>query len=112
MKHLSIAFAVIALGLVAQAQDKSKDLPEELKLRVQVQQQAEQIHQLEIASAQCSAQLADAQAKLASSFLTAQQGDLKAKREAIEKDLLKALGAKEGDTIDWTTTPPSLKKKS
>lgn len=117
MTRMLSTAAIVALVVAApHAQEKAAPpampkLSAELQLKIEVQQLKEQLHQFEIQSAQCSAQLADAQAKLAGSFLTTQQGELQAKRAALDAEVKKALGAKEGDEIDWSTSPPSIKTK-
>jgi len=43
--------------------------------------------------------------------LTVQADNLKNNKTALDKELLKAYDGHDGDTIDWSTDPPSLKKK-
>lgn len=117
---LAIASASIDRGVVlAQEPVQSQKVPSvvqpatmttELALRVQVQQLTEQLHNAEVGFAQCNARASDLQAKLDSSVLTTQAADLNEKHAKLDAEIKKALGAKSDDTVDWTTSPPTLKK--
>ncbi len=107
---LSLMCVFVSGALIVRAED-AKAVPSELQLRVQVQQLTEQLHASEVQFAQCRAQAADTQARLDSLQLTSQAADVKARHEALDIELRKALGAQDGDTVDYSTSPPSLKKK-
>jgi hypothetical protein len=77
--------------------------------RAELQQVRDQLLAARIDGARCRAQQADVTAQLDGVRLTAEQIALKASRAALESELLLALGAKPGDVVDWTTTPPTLK---
>jgi len=89
---------------------QQKELSQDLKLRIQVQQLTEQVYSLKLQLAQCRASAADIQARYDSIQLSSQGSELKVKHEAMEAEIKKALGGTDSDTIDWTTDPPSLKK--
>lgn len=86
-------------------------LSSELMLRVQVQQLIEQLHNIEIGLAQCNASKSEIQARLDSALLNVQASDLNSKHAKLDDEIKKALGGKPDDTVDWTTSPPSLVKK-
>lgn len=88
-----------------------KELSTELRLRIRVQALTEQVHAAQVQLAQCRANAADLQARLDSVQLSSQAADLKIKREALESEIKKVLGASENDVVDWSTNPPTLKKR-
>lgn len=99
----------LATGAPLSAQPQA--LSAELKLRIQVQQLTEQVHALQVQLAQCRAGAADVQARLDSVQLSGQSAELKLKHEALEAEIRRALGGGDDDLVDWSTNPPSLKKK-
>jgi len=103
-----VALFVAVFTIVASAQSLSTEQTTEAIIH----QLKSQVLGLQVENAQLRAALADAQAKLASITLTEQRGTLLKERGELEKALVPALGGKEGDTIDWTTDPPSLKKET
>ena len=109
----TLAFAVLASCLAATASLSAEPpgLPADLKLRIQMQQLTEQIHALQVQLAQCRATTADVQARLDSVQLSAQGSELKVKHEGLDEEIKRALGGGDADIVDWTTNPPSLKKK-
>jgi hypothetical protein len=100
---------VVVLLAIGFAQEK---VSTELTLKFENQLLREQLAETQKALAQCSADRATVQAKFDGFALSVQKEDLDVKHAALEEELKKALGAKEGDTIDWTSSPPKLVKKS
>ena len=115
MKTVTQTFtcAVLASCLAAAASLSAEPpgLSADLKLRIQVQQLTEQMHALQVQLAQCRAATADVQARLDSVQLSAQGSELKLKHEGLDTEIKRALGGGDADIVDWTTNPPSLKKK-
>lgn len=107
LKFVVVTLLLSPLWVHSQEPKFSSDLAQ----RVQIQKLLEEVQQLRIQVASCRANLADVQAKFDSSFLSNQNQDLKSKHEQLEAEIRKSLGGKEGDTIDWTTDPPTLVKK-
>lgn len=109
MKTL-VTTVLLALSLAVFARAQAP-LSEVLRLKAENQQLFEKLHLTEIQFAQCRANAAETQAKLDSAVLTVQADNLKNNKTALDKELLKAYDGHDGDTIDWSTDPPSLKKK-
>lgn len=109
----TLAFAMLASCVAATASISAEPpgLPADLKLRIQVQQLTEQMHALQVQLAQCRASASDIQARLDSVQLSAQGSELKLKHEGLDAEIKRALGGDDADIVDWTTNPPSLKKK-
>jgi hypothetical protein len=104
----SVGVGLIALfSVVALAQEKP--LSEMQVLKAQVLVLKGQLLQVQTAEAQCRASLADTTARLDSLALTAAAQALQPERAALEAEIREALGAKAGDTVDWSTVPPTLK---
>lgn len=107
--EFTIAFFCIAvLGWIAIA-GQEKIGPAQAN-RIELQRLKDQLFASQVDAARCHASLADVTARLDSGTLTQRGEQLKAEREALEKELIKSLGGGEGDSIDWTTDPPSLKR--
>jgi hypothetical protein len=106
-------YALVACCLAASAPLSAEPpwLPADLKLRIQVQQLTEQVHALQVQLAQCRANSADVQARLDSVQLSALGSEIRLKHDALDAEIKKALGGGDADIVDWTTNPPSLKKK-
>ena len=102
-----VAAFVVLFTVVSSAQSLSTEQTTAASLH----QLKSQVLALQIENAQLRAALADAQAKLASAALTEERAAVLKERADLEKTLVPALGGKEGDTIDWTTNPPSIQHK-
>lgn len=108
---LTCAVLAACLATTASLSAEPPSLSADLKLRIQVQQLTEQMHALQVQLAQCRASTADVQARLDSVQLSAQGSELKLKHDGLEAEIRRALGGGDADIVDWTTNPPSLKKK-
>lgn len=110
LKATLIVFVFVLTSVTAQQPPQVINIPAvavlstELSLRAQVQQLTEQLHNVEIGLAQCKASLDGAN-------LTVQASELGSRHAQLDEEIKKALGGKPEDTVDWTTSPPSLKKK-
>jgi hypothetical protein len=102
-----ILLLIVLLGSVLGATGEALDPL--LACQVTVHQQKSNTFELKVENAQLRAQLADAQAKIDGATLTEQRDQLLKERTALEKVLIKALGGNDGDSIDWTASPPALK---
>jgi hypothetical protein len=105
---LAVAAGLAGLGAVV-AGAQAPALTEAQALQAQVQVLKEQLFQAQADDAQCHANLADVTARLQNVTLNAQGAALQESRRALEAEIRKALGGKDGDEVDWATSPPSLK---
>lgn len=105
---LIVAMLLVAVGAAA-VQEKS--LTTEHRLKAEVALLKNQLFQVRVENAQCRAALADATARIDSTVLTEESQRLQKERESLETELREALGASDDEVLDWTTSPPSLKKK-
>lgn len=104
--------ALLAAPLAAQAPGPTVPVLTPLQsLQAQVVMLRQQLLEMATREAQCRADRADTAARLDSVTLTQQGQALQADRQALEALLLKQLGAGPGDTLDWGTSPPTLRRK-
>lgn len=91
------------------ARSDSSELSEIYRLKAKLQAADERVFELDVTLARCNASLADSAARLASVELGARKLDLQKKRRDLETEIKAALGGGSGDTVNWTTDPPSLR---
>lgn len=108
-----IILGTLAAAVVAGDQEKpAAGLTQEQALRAKVQVLSEELAEMQKTFAQCRADASAVQAKLDSVVLTVQNQDLKRAHDALEAEIKKALGGNDADAVDWSTSPPTLKKKT
>lgn len=107
MRRLEMILACLLIAATVSAQSVT---PEQ-SARAELQIVKEQLFQATVQVAQLKAQLADMQAKYDQVTLSSQGAQLKAEHDALDIEMKKTLGGGDADIVDWTTTPPSLKKE-
>lgn len=103
--ELMVVLAILSVPVLAQT------LTPETQHQAEVQQLKEQLFQANVTIAQLKFTLAQTQAQLDNVTLSAAATDLKQKHSDLEWEMKFQLGGQEdGDSIDWTKTPPVLVK--
>lgn len=100
-----LALVVTAVIVGVALADESSKLTKEQILRAKIITLQEQL-------ASCNELTLNLQNRVNAILLGLQKSSNEKDREALTQELLKALNAGQGDTIDFTTDPPSLKKGS
>jgi len=104
----SLRLVLLAILLGWPSLVSAQEITEVNRLRVQIQDLAEQLWQRDLELAQCVAVAANWRSQAESASLTERGEALKAQRRELEATIKAALGAKDGDKLDWATL--TLKK--
>lgn len=108
------AVAIIAILCAAYAGGLAQEqtLPETLALKARIYQLEQELFQTQEVFARCEAGRANIKTQLDSVLLTSEAQRLASQRSELERALLEAFGGADGDSVDWSTSPPSLKRKA